>query len=85
MAFHISSFIFSAAVTGVLTHCMLGNFACFFVVCYFFFFLNCFFSKKSFRNTIRVPNSLDPDLGPNSLQRLMLMTKVATSRERVKG
>ena len=36
------------------------------------------FSKNSFRNTIRVSNSLDadqdgefgPDLGPNSLQRL---------------
>ena len=44
--------------------CMLGNFPC-------------FFKKKSFRNTIRMPNSLDldqdslcPDLGPNCLQRL---------------
>ena len=61
-----------------LTLCMLGNFACFFVVCGFFFF-NLTFSIKSFRNTISVSNSLDqdqaghfagPDLGPNSLQRL---------------
>ena len=49
----------------------------FFVVCKFFFKLT--YSKKSFRNTIRVSNSLDPDqarhfvrpdLGPNCLQRL---------------
>ena len=54
-----------------------GNFACFFVVCGFFFKLN--FSKKYFRNTIRVSNSLDPDqaresfgpvMGPNCVQRL---------------
>ena len=37
---------------------MLGNFACFFVI--FGFFLINFF-KKSFWNTIRVPNSLEPD------------------------
>ena len=49
----------------------------------FFFFLNLFFffkkKKKSFRNTIRVSNSLEldqarrfvgPDLGPSYLQRL---------------
>ena len=70
-----------------LTRCMLGNFACFFFVICGFLFLNFFFqknlsgifSKKSFRNTIRVSNSLDPDqarhfvgpdLGPNCLQRL---------------
>ena len=43
------------------------------------FFQNNFSQKKFFRNTIRVPNSLDPDqdlycvgpdLGPNCLQRL---------------
>ena len=62
---------------------MLGNFACIFVVFYFFFGFFCrlhfYFKKKSFRNTIRVSNSLDPDqarrfvghdLGPNCLQRL---------------
>ena len=57
---------------------MLGNFACFFVVCGFFFKLT-FSNKKSFRNTIKVANSLDPDqarcfvgpdLDPNCLQRL---------------
>ena len=47
------------------------------------------FSKIYFRNTIRVPNSLDPDqarrfvgpdLGPNCLQR---QSTVGTSRQRV--
>ena len=57
---------------------MLGNFACFLsYVDFFFFKLN--FSKNSFRNAIRVSNSLDPDqarqnvgpdLGPNCLQKL---------------
>ena len=51
-----------------------------------------FFKKKSFRNTIRASNSLDPDqarhfvgpdLGPNCLQRLSAETKVATSGKRV--
>ena len=49
----------AAVVLDTLTLCMLGNFACFFVVCGFFLKLT--FSKKSFRNTIRVSNSLDPD------------------------
>ena len=49
---------------------MLGNLRCFKLT----------FSKKSFRNTIRVSNSLDPDqaghfvgpdLDPNCLQRLL--------------
>ena len=56
---------------------MLGNLACFFAVCCVLFKIK--FSKNSFRNTIRVPNNLDPDqdrhsvgpdLGPNCLQRL---------------
>ena len=60
-----------------LINCMLGNCAFFFVVCYFFSKLK--FSIKSFRNMIKVSNSLDPDqarrfvgpdLGPNCLQRL---------------
>ena len=59
---------------------MLGNFACFFVFADFF---NINFFKNSFRNTIRVSNSLDPDqarhlcwpnvgpdLGQNCLHRL---------------
>ena len=54
-----------------------GNFLKNFAVCWFFSKLT--FSKKSFRNTIRVSNSLDPvqawqnvrpGLGKNSLQRL---------------
>ena len=79
-----------------LTLCMLGNFACFFVVCGFFFKIN--FSKKSLRNTIRVSNSLDPDqaerfVGPDILSGLIWVqtvckdyqqtSKVETSRERV--
>ena len=41
-----------------LALCMPGNFSYFFVVC--LFFQKKF--KKFFRNTIRVSNSLDPDL-----------------------
>ena len=61
-----------------LTLCMLGKFACFFGHLWILY-KNQPFSKESSRNTIRVPNSLDPDqaqpfvgpdLGPNSLQRL---------------
>ena len=55
----------------------------FVVACYLFSKLT--FSKYSFKNTIRLSNSLDPDqgpaLGPNCLQRQT--TKVATSKERV--
>ena len=40
---------------------MLGNFSCF--CCR----LPIFFSKNSFRNTIRVSNSLDPDQDPSSV------------------
>ena len=56
---------------------MLGNFSCFLSSTDFFSKLA--FSKISFRNTIRVSNSLDPDqvrrfvgpdLGLNCLQRL---------------
>ena len=42
-----------------LTHCILGNFSCFFVVCWFFSKLT--FWKNSFRNTIKMSNILDPD------------------------
>ena len=67
----------AAVVNGASTLCMLGNFLHVFVVCGFFLKLT--FSNKSFRNTIRVSNSLDtdqarlfvgPDLGSNCLQRL---------------
>ena len=60
-----------------LTLCLLGNFACFFVVCRFF--SKSTFLENSFKNTIRVSNSLEsdqarqivqPDLGPNCLHRL---------------
>ena len=68
-----------------LSLCMRGNFAC-------FFFFRMLIFKKSFRNTIRVSNSLDPDqaghfigpdVGPNCLQRLSVDDEVATSKERV--
>ena len=57
-----------------LTICLLGNFSCFLSSADFF--QNQLFFKNSFRNTIRVSNSLDPDqarhfvgpdLGPNCL------------------
>ena len=66
-----------ALIGDLLTFCLLGNFACCFVVCWFF--SKSTFSKNSFRRTIRVSNSLDPDqarhfvwpdLDPNYLQRL---------------
>ena len=62
---------------AVLNFCMLGNFWCF--CCRLLTFQNLLFQNKSFRNTIRVSNGLDPDqerhfvcpdLGPNCLQRL---------------
>ena len=75
----------------MLTLCMLGNFVCFLVVYGFFFKLT--FSKKSFRKTIRVSNSSDPDQARHLLGLIWVqtvckgyhqMTKVSTSRERVK-
>ena len=73
----------------------LANAACW-VIFHAFVVLCCLFSKltfsiNSFRNTIRVSNSLDPDqdrqnvgpdLGPNCLQRLSADDNVAaTSKE----
>ena len=52
------------------------------------------FSKRSFRNTIRVSNGLDPDqdrcsvdphLGLNCLQRFSADDKVAASRQELEG
>ena len=66
---------------------MLCIFACFFVLCCFF--LESILKKKSFRNTIIVSNSKDPDLarhfvgpdlGPNCLQSLSADDFVVTSR-----
>ena len=47
-------------VQCLLTLCMLSNFTCFFSVGWWFF-LKSTFSKNSFRNIIRVSNSLEPD------------------------
>ena len=64
-----------------LTLCMLSNFTCFLSSADF---LINFFEKKSFRNTIKVSNNLDPDqarrfvwydLGPKSLQKLSANNK----------
>ena len=44
---------------STLTHCPLGNFSCFFVICGLF--SKSTFSKNSFKNAIRVSNRLDPD------------------------
>ena len=55
------------------------KFCMFFFVGFYFFSRSIFFLKNSFRNTIRVSNSLDPGqashfvtsgLGPNCLERL---------------
>ena len=76
--------------TYSLTLCLLGNFSDFFVVCCCFCFSKLTYSKNSFRNTIRVSNSLDPDqarhfvgtdLGPNCLQ---MLSADNISRQRVK-
>ena len=63
-----------------LTLCMLGNFTVFFLFfCSLWTFFKLSFKKKSFRNTISVSNSSDPDQArhlvgpdrdPNCLQRL---------------
>ena len=67
-----------AAIESYLTLCMLGNFACFFVVCVFFF-SNEPFQQIFQKNIVSVSYSLDPDqarcfvrpdLGPNCLERL---------------
>ena len=64
---------------NLLTLCLLGHFLCFFVINFF---------KKSFSNTIRVSNSFDPDqprgfvepdLGPNCLQKLSVEHTTVTS------
>ena len=39
-----------------------------------FFNVNFLFLTKSFGNTIKVSNGLDPDLGPNCLQMLLAET-----------
>ena len=67
---------------------MLGNFSCRLLT-----FSKLTFSKNSFRNTIRVTKSLDPDqdrhfvgpdLGPSCLQRLYQQTtEVVASKKRV--
>ena len=68
----------------LLTHCILGNF-----LSSADFFQNQLFEKNSFRNTIRMSNSLDPDqarrfvepdLGPNCLPSL---SADDTGRQRV--
>ena len=64
-----------------------------FFVCRLLIFTKFTISKNSFTNTIRVPNSLDPDqvrrfvgpdLGLNCLQRLSADDKIITSGEGVK-
>ena len=61
---------------SVLTISLLSNFSCFVVCC--LFFSKSTFKINSFRNTIRVSNSFDPDqaqyfvgpdMGPNFLQK----------------
>ena len=66
---------------------MTGTFSCL-ILLLLILFLNLMFWKiiKSFRNTIRVPNSLGPDeaLGQNCLQKFSENDKVAASKDRLK-
>ena len=65
---------------SALTLCMLGNFACYFVICGFFFlfFLIIFFKKifQEYHQSVKQFESrsgihfVGPDLGPNCLKRL---------------
>ena len=81
-------------MSTLLTLCMLGNSACNFTSVFFFIFLNQLFQKQSFRNTIRVSDSLDPNR-PDVLLSLIWVqtvckgyqqtTKVATSGESIKN
>ena len=72
-----------------LTLCMLDNFLSSADI-----FLHYFFSNFSFKNNIRMSNSLDPDqdrnsvcpdLGPVFCKGYQQMTKATTSKERVKS
>ena len=74
---HVLWFYILVQVSGMHTLCMLGNFSCF--CCRLLTFFKITFPKKSFRNSTRVSNGLDPDqdrhsvgpdLGPNCLPRL---------------
>ena len=75
--------------SNLFTLCMLGNFSGF--CCRLLtFFKIIFFKRTSFRNTIRVTNSLDPDqdqcsVDPNLGPKLFVMTKVAASRQNMIG
>ena len=51
-----------------------------------YFFSKSLFQKKSFRNTIRVSNGLDPGLGPNCLQTLSAYDKkIVACKEQLKN
>ena len=73
------------------TLCMLGNFSCFF--CRLLLFSKLTFQRNSFRNTIRVANSLDPDQARHSgliwvqtvCKDYQQMTKFTAGRQSVKG
>ena len=74
-----------------LTLCMLGNFSCFY--CLLLTSIKIGFSRNSFRNTIRVANSLDqdqvphsigPDLGLNCLQRVSADGKSPLAKKELK-
>ena len=70
-----------------ITICMLGNFACFFVVCGFFFFLNNFF-KNIYREYYQSAKQFGSGSGPIWVQTVcrgyQQKTKVAASGERIK-
>ena len=77
------------------TLCMLGNFACFFAVCGFFFRTNFFKKNPSgiLSGSPWVSNGLDPDqawhvvrpdLGPNCMQRLSADNKLSLAGKKLK-
>ena len=76
---------FIEALKKHLALCLLEILRVFFVLCYFFFQSQFFKKKNSFRNTIRVANSLyadqarrsvEPQLGPNCLQKLLKIKSI---------
>ena len=82
LIFHLDSF----SHPGAVTLCMLGNFWC--GCCQLIFFSKSTFWKNSFRNTIRVSNSLGPDQDLQIWTQAVFkvngqMTKVVASRQSV--
>ena len=70
-------------INNFLTFGMLGNFACFFVVCGFFFLINFFFKTKTFQEYHQSVKQFGSRSGPTFCKGYQQTTKVATSGKRV--